>query len=630
MFFGKYLNLSEKNSKFIKIVVIFLLIGIVYYPALFGQYVWDDVTLLLERTSLNSGHLTWAALATPVLNGTSYFRPLVFFTFWCEFHTFGVQPFLSHFINLSIHALNSALVYVISVSLLKRPTSSWWTIIPTAVYALHPALIESVVWVSGRFDLMANLFGLLAVFAVTIIRKDSFFRMVLVCLSIFLSLLSKEIAIVVPVAIFFILYVINNSYQTYSNLLELISRDKKLYLGIFVVVLLYFVLRKHSMGMTYHLKMSEHHFSSTILEYGYPLRSLVFYLKETLLPFYNLGPIQPANTFATWVPSGYYGLLIFISFFATSFYFILKYKNVISFGIFLYLLALFPVMHVIPINLAINIGSDRLLTMPLAFLCIGLTVGCSKISVLNKSTKMIVLFSVLVWFFLSIVVIRSILPFWNNERALWYWMYKTYPEVSDIRNNYLAVLLKQNDFNLILDDLESKSREKGKLIGHDKYLYAVVQMNLGNPKALLILRDLAEEYDSYSLDFTLSDRDFLQRYGMAKMTVGSVYINYAQALLRFSGNVNLALQQNVKSMNYFNKSESAPARIQYFTLLVASNKEAEASKVLQQLDLDGYYRENALLKDAYILLGDNCRHHTNDTGCFLRYQKYWHQHKLPS
>ena len=111
---------------------------------------------------------------------------------------------------LCLHLANCALVallaYRCTMTGARNPTLSIRPLRPTIAafgammaYALHPALIESVAWISGRFDLMVTMFSLLALFLSTRAdRKPSTFAIATLVL---LALLSKEMAITLPILI---------------------------------------------------------------------------------------------------------------------------------------------------------------------------------------------------------------------------------------------------------------------------------------------------------------------------------------------------------------------------------------------------------------------------------------------
>ena len=71
----------------------------VYYPALQMEYVWDDQALFIYSTKLRDPNvfkdlsLLWNSISSPIISGTSYFRPLTMITFIIEFLTIGVETY---------------------------------------------------------------------------------------------------------------------------------------------------------------------------------------------------------------------------------------------------------------------------------------------------------------------------------------------------------------------------------------------------------------------------------------------------------------------------------------------------------------------------------------------------------
>ena len=95
------------KNKWLVLISLILLVFIIYYPSLKNDYVWDDVIIFVDRSFWHSDHNFWYMISQPVLDGTSYFRPLVFATFVAEFKLWGLKPFISHFINICILSIHS-------------------------------------------------------------------------------------------------------------------------------------------------------------------------------------------------------------------------------------------------------------------------------------------------------------------------------------------------------------------------------------------------------------------------------------------------------------------------------------------------------------------------------------------
>ena len=91
-FYGELLHLFKKIKKYrlyFALIFIGVFVSCLYYPVLNAQYVWDDTLLIVTKTGLRENPLSWELISSPVLPGTSYFRPLIFLSWYWEFKFFG-------------------------------------------------------------------------------------------------------------------------------------------------------------------------------------------------------------------------------------------------------------------------------------------------------------------------------------------------------------------------------------------------------------------------------------------------------------------------------------------------------------------------------------------------------------
>ena len=91
---------------------------------------------------------------------TGLYRPLTTLSFLFNYTVLGggVDPEGYHWFNLILHMVNIGLVYALGIAVFEQIPLAW---LLTALWALHPALTESVTNVVGRSDMMAA-FGVLA------------------------------------------------------------------------------------------------------------------------------------------------------------------------------------------------------------------------------------------------------------------------------------------------------------------------------------------------------------------------------------------------------------------------------------------------------------------------------------
>ncbi len=228
-FFVKERNENMKQKlKVSSIIICFIVLIIFLYSSVFfAQYVWDDILLFVSKTGLVEAPFSWDLISGPVLPNTIYFRPLVFFSWYIEFHIFGLNPMISHIIGLLIFIINNLLLFYLTYILaqrFKRSNPLILASIATLLYITHPALIESTAWISGRFDQLSTLFSLVAFLIFSKYFKDSqtslsWFVSIAIGFSFACALFSKEVAIWLPI-ILFILYVIFESKTPYPILIK--------------------------------------------------------------------------------------------------------------------------------------------------------------------------------------------------------------------------------------------------------------------------------------------------------------------------------------------------------------------------------------------------------------------------
>jgi Tfp pilus assembly protein PilF len=150
-----------------------------YLQALNYPFISDDVSYLPENTRLIGLHLAdlWRLLIEPY-NCCREYLPLRDFSYWLDIKLFGLTPSAFRGHNILLYLVNLPLVYATTLAFWKyfRPADAasapWAAAAVTALFALHPALVESVVWISGRKYVLPNLFALLALWLAARARRQ--------------------------------------------------------------------------------------------------------------------------------------------------------------------------------------------------------------------------------------------------------------------------------------------------------------------------------------------------------------------------------------------------------------------------------------------------------------------------
>lgn len=134
---------------------IIVLVLLAYLPVIMsGGWIWDDDSYVTGNPHLR----TLEGLSTMWMPGnTPQYYPLVFTTFWIEYHLWGLDPQGFHIVNVLLHMANALLLWGLLAKI--RVPGSW---LIAAVFALHPVHVESVAWVTERKNVLSLFFYLLA------------------------------------------------------------------------------------------------------------------------------------------------------------------------------------------------------------------------------------------------------------------------------------------------------------------------------------------------------------------------------------------------------------------------------------------------------------------------------------
>ncbi len=187
------------RTKIYPVIIILSLIVLAFSPALYATYIqWDDGKHVTHNPLVYVNILThFSQWITQHLNGT--YIPLTTLSFNLEYHLFGLNPTISHGINILLH-MGVALTIFVFMQRLGLTRSM--ALIGTLIVALHPLRVESVAWVTERKDMLYALFYLLSLLAyINYIHGQR--RRILLLSLVFavLSILAKPMAISLPLAL---------------------------------------------------------------------------------------------------------------------------------------------------------------------------------------------------------------------------------------------------------------------------------------------------------------------------------------------------------------------------------------------------------------------------------------------
>lgn len=142
--------------------LLLLAVAAVYWPALLGDYVYDDTILIAKNTAVARFDLG-ALLTAPLFGGEQpYWRPLTTLLFAVGHQLGGATGV--HALALLLHAINTLLVQHLAQRWLRPATTQAWTPFWIALlFAVHPVQVEAVSWCAAINDPLWVCCALLAI-----------------------------------------------------------------------------------------------------------------------------------------------------------------------------------------------------------------------------------------------------------------------------------------------------------------------------------------------------------------------------------------------------------------------------------------------------------------------------------
>ncbi len=197
----------ERYSKLLFPACIAVIIWVVFQNcsnALFTN--WDDPGYITNNPLIRD--CSWDGIKN-IFSTTSMgnYHPLTIISYAIEYSFTGLQPRLYHTDNLVLHILVTLLVYWFVMQLTRRTAAA---VVTSLLFALHPMHVEPVAWIADRKDLLYTLFFMWSciayVYYVRAAGRSRFIYYLCVLLLFVCAILSKPVAITLPVVLFIIDY----------------------------------------------------------------------------------------------------------------------------------------------------------------------------------------------------------------------------------------------------------------------------------------------------------------------------------------------------------------------------------------------------------------------------------------
>jgi hypothetical protein len=260
------------KKNYIAIAIIAAITTLAYSPVLFNFFNGDDFVHLAwlskaidhpEMLLRNFSH-NWLDIAT-----FRFYRPLISVFMYTDYLLWRTNGFGFHLTNVLFHIANSVLIFAISSQLFKivtvtaddhvaskdhglaglAPKSFLFPLLAGLLFALYPLHCEAVSWITGRVDDIVATFYLLTLWLYIQWRTDrSKAKLVLSLASMALALMSKEMAVTTPAMLLALDIFLPPVKEQTSSLLEKIKGGVFATSPFWILLALYFVVRRIALG----------------------------------------------------------------------------------------------------------------------------------------------------------------------------------------------------------------------------------------------------------------------------------------------------------------------------------------------------------------------------------------------
>lgn len=161
-------QVAPTNSvwKVLPVFFISVLVLLLYAKAFSGKFLsFDDRSWIVENCAIR-----WLNFDTlfGVFNPDAhrFYQPVTYISWMLDYSMDGLNPIIFHAHNIILYILGSILVYFYLLKLAEfipvftGKQRSLFAFFATLLFVIHPAHVESVVWVTERKDLLALLYGM--------------------------------------------------------------------------------------------------------------------------------------------------------------------------------------------------------------------------------------------------------------------------------------------------------------------------------------------------------------------------------------------------------------------------------------------------------------------------------------
>ena len=491
--------LKKKCQITLSLLFVLVVTFLAFYNLLDANFTnWDANLFVTENPLIRS--LSWDNIKVifTTFYKEDYLHPLVLLSYSLEYKLFELDPFHYHLDNLILHLCNTALVFYF-IYLLSRKAAIAFVV--TLLFGIHPLQVESVAWISERKGLLATFFFLQASISYLTYMKRA--RGVFLGISLFafiLALLSKAVAVIFPLML--LLY----DYLLFRKMDKRVLLEKVPFFLISAIYAADTLYMHEQTGQLDHAQLASP-FDNFLLA----CRNIVLYIKHTVWPI-ELSAIYPTPKEVSVLLPEFFLPLVMLGIMVALLFWTRRYTRTIIFGYLFFLVAILPVVKLVPFASGGAIMSDRYMYHSSIGLFFIVAFFIDKLYKMEGDYRdyykvaSVVIVGIMVLLLSSMTHQRN--KVWQNSEVLWSDVVKKYPNVSNAHFNLAHTYYNSGR----LDEAIMEYKEAIKLSKH----YLKARYNLGLAYAY------SGQYDKAIEEFqnTISmDPDHVD----AHMSLGRVY-----------------------------------------------------------------------------------------------------------
>jgi len=354
-------NLTQRSYWIIGLVIAVIT---TYWSSYHIPLIFDDLATVSDNTTIRHLNKLGTIFAYPEGIVLAW-RPFANFTYALSFAISGTAPWSYHIFDMLLHTSTSIVLFYIIKKTLRFKINSVnendATLIAgatTLIWAVHPILTNTVVYISQRTESLMALFYLLTLlFFINAITLKKIHWYVLAFLTCFLGTLSKEVIVTAPViALLYDRTFISGSFK------QALNKNKYIYLILIStwvsIGILIKSLKTQAVGYTTNVNWFEYALTET--------KAIFTYLKLSVFPYpliFDRGPVFLHSINEAFIYILITGILVSYTIWA------LIKKPTLGFLCSWFLIILSPTSSIIPIAEE-PIAENRLYLPSIAVICL--------------------------------------------------------------------------------------------------------------------------------------------------------------------------------------------------------------------------------------------------------------------